>query len=146
MAQNLHNVVVGERGDGKFTWVAKIGDDVVASDANQGYENRKDALQAFFGLFFGIWDESFLTLYGEWQSYAGTAYDVPEGAAEGVPVRLDPITAAKAEKDADAPNYEAEAPTSSEGIVHDVAVASGWEPQTAEEMTVDGPNDNLKGI
>ena len=126
MAQTLHSVVVGERGDGKFTWVAKMGDNVVASDANQGYENRKDALQSFFGLFFGIWDETFLALYGEWQSYAGTGYDLPEGAAEGVPVRLDPLTAAKAEKDADAPNYEA--PTSSDGFVHDVIVPSNNDP------------------
>jgi hypothetical protein len=74
---------VGQRGDGKWTWVIKVGDDVVASDANQGYENEKDCLHSLFGMFFGTWDESYLDLYEKWNSYGGEAQNLPPEAQQG---------------------------------------------------------------
>lgn len=100
---SLHSVHVGERGDGKWSWTVKVGDDIVASDASQGYNNKQDCLHSLFGLWFGTWDESFLDFYTEWQSYAGEAYEVPPEAQAGPPVNIQ-----APHPDADAPDYEAE--------------------------------------
>jgi uncharacterized protein YegP (UPF0339 family) len=99
---------VSQRADGKWQWQIKVGDDVVASDASQGYENKQDALHSLFLIFFGDWNETFLTLYADWQAYAGEAGSLPEGAEDGPPVRVN--TSLPPVNDADGPNYES-APT-----------------------------------
>jgi len=88
---------------GDWRWRVKVGDNIVA-DSAEGYRNKKDCLHSLFGLWFGTWDESFLGLYNEWQSYAGETYDVPPEAQDGPPVHI-----AHPLPDADAPNYEASA-------------------------------------
>lgn len=116
---SLHSMYAGQRGDGKWSWHIKVGDDIVASDAGQGYNNEQDCLHSLFGIFFADWDESFLDWYAKWQSFAGE--NPPEQSPEteeGAPVRIvaaggqldasaqtfkSPFPA----KDADAPNYEA---------------------------------------
>ena len=86
---SLHHMEITDRPDGKHGWQITVGDDIVATDHGQGYNNKQDALHSLFGIFLGTWDTSFLDLYEQWQSYEGTGYDLPEGAAEGVPVRID---------------------------------------------------------
>lgn len=98
MTQNLHSMEMYKNEAGKFGFRIKMGDDVVAGDMHQGYENEKDCLQALFGQFFGEWDETFLGLYNKWQGYAGTAYDIPPEAQEGIPVQV--------RRKADAPDPE----------------------------------------
>lgn len=66
-----HSIETYTRQDGKSGWRALVGDDVVATDGGQGYNNDEDALSGFFGLFFGSWDTSFLGEYDKWQAYAG---------------------------------------------------------------------------
>lgn len=64
---SIHTVESYKReGDNKLGWRVRVGDDVVATDGGQGYENKKDMLDAFFGMYFGTYDESFLELYAEW--------------------------------------------------------------------------------
>lgn len=63
---SIHTVEKYKRPDGKLGWRVRVGDDVVATDGGQGYENKKDMLDSFFGLYFGQYDESFLELYAEW--------------------------------------------------------------------------------
>jgi hypothetical protein len=111
---SLHHVETYETHDGKTGFRIKVGDDIIANDARQGYNNRQDALHSLFGIWFGNWDESFLALYNEWQSYAGEGYEVPPEAQEGAPVHIpqkdsgtgeyadDPITA-KSKRDEDDP-------------------------------------------
>jgi hypothetical protein len=96
MANNLHHVETYETKDDKIGWRVTVGDNIISSDARQGYENEKDALQAFFGQFFGEWDETFLGLYQQWQGYAGTGYEPGVLAQEGVPVRIREDESAKA--------------------------------------------------
>lgn len=100
---NFHTMETYEREDGKRGWRIKVGDEVVATDGGQGYNNEEDALTGLFGVFFGTWDQSFLDLYQKWQGYAGQAqrYDIPPEAQEGVPVRVE----TPKQDDADAPNY-----------------------------------------
>lgn len=86
---SLHHMEITERADGKHGWRITVGDDVVATDHGQGYNNEQDVLHSLFGLFLGTWDTSFLDLYAKWQSYEGEGYDLPEGAEEGVPVRIE---------------------------------------------------------
>lgn len=80
---SLHKIYTGERGDGKWSWHIKVGDDIVASDASQGYNNEQDALHSLFGIFFGTWDESFLDAYARWQSYGGEQSNLPPEAESG---------------------------------------------------------------
>lgn len=68
---SLHTVEDYTREDGKLGWRVRVGGDIVAVDGGQGYENKKDMLQSFFGLFFGTYDESFLELYNEWKPDGG---------------------------------------------------------------------------
>lgn len=72
---SLHTVEDYKREDGKLGWRVTVGEGdnkkVVATDGGQGYENKKDMLQSFFGLFFGTYDESFLELYNEWKPDGG---------------------------------------------------------------------------
>jgi hypothetical protein len=76
----MHTVEPYKREDGKHAWRIKVGDDVVATDGGQGYENRKDMLQSFFGLYFGKYDESFMDLYDEWRPHG--APSTPEEVAD----------------------------------------------------------------
>jgi hypothetical protein len=76
------------RQDGRYGWRINVGDDVVATDGSQGYENKKDALHSLFGVFFGDWDESFLTLYADWQAYHPDQYTKVPGTEDGPPVRI----------------------------------------------------------
>jgi uncharacterized protein YegP (UPF0339 family) len=39
--------------------------DIIAI-SSEGYENRGDMLASFFGVFFGEYNESFLSLYNQW--------------------------------------------------------------------------------
>lgn len=128
---SLHSIEAYQRDDGKWSWRVTVGDDVIASDASQGYERKKDCLHSLFGLWFGTWDESFLALYQEWQSYAGEAYEVPPEAQAGPPVHI-----AASQPDADAPNYEASA-TSPERPTTEAASSAGDAP--APEVTVTNP-------
>ena len=116
---SVHSMEVYQRADSKWSWRVKVGDDVVASDASQGYERKRDCLHSMFGLWFADWNESFLTHYQEWQSYAGEAYEVPPEAQEGPPVRIqtsmpegsaqtDPITARQQRAEDDGPHAVAE--------------------------------------
>lgn len=41
-------------------------EDNIVADCGQGYANRQDMLQSFFGIFFGEYDDSFLALYNQW--------------------------------------------------------------------------------
>lgn len=66
-----HSIETYDREDGKRGWRAKVGDNIVATDGGQGYNNEEDALSGFFNLFFGSWDTSFLGEYEKWQAYAG---------------------------------------------------------------------------
>lgn len=86
---SLHRMELTEREDGKHGWRIMVGDDIVATEHSKGYNNTKDALDALFGIFLGTWDTSFLELYEKWQNYAGTSYDVPDGAIEGAPVHIE---------------------------------------------------------
>lgn len=101
----MHHVEEYKRADGKGAWRITVGGNIVATDAGQGYENRKDLLDALFGIWFGVWDESFLALYQEWTGLGGGQYDIPEGMEEGVPVLTQPKPAPD-----NAPNYEADTP------------------------------------
>lgn len=105
MSERLHEMETYEREDGKRGWRITVGDDVVATDGGQGYNNEEDCLAGLFGLFFGTWDESFLGLYEKWQSYSGQqgSYDTPAGSVEGPPVHMPPKVI-----DVDAPNYQAD--------------------------------------
>lgn len=71
MAENNHSVETYEREDGKRGWRIKSGDDIVATDGGQGYNNEEDALTGLYNIFFGSYDTSFLELYQKWQDYAG---------------------------------------------------------------------------
>jgi hypothetical protein len=73
---STHNIETYQRADSKWSWRINVGGDIVATDGGQGYENKKDMLNSLFGIFFGTFDESFLTLYQEWN---------PEGNNQGVP-------------------------------------------------------------
>lgn len=68
---SLHTVEDYKREDGKLGWRVRVDDNIIATDGGQGYENKKDMLQSFFGLFFGTYDESFLELYNEWKPDGG---------------------------------------------------------------------------
>jgi hypothetical protein len=84
---SIHTVEPYKREDGKLAWRVKVGDDVIATDGSQGYENKKDMLDAFFGMFFGTFDESFLELYSEWNppvTEQDRADDVALNAISGV--------------------------------------------------------------
>ena len=63
---SIHTFEPYKRDDGKHAWRVKVGDDIIATDGGQGYENKKDMLDAYFGMYFGTYDESFLELYAEW--------------------------------------------------------------------------------
>lgn len=117
----LHNVETYERADGKRGWRVRSGDDIVATDGGQGYNNEEDCLAGFFGCFFGEWDMTFLELYQKWQQYDGQSskYTIPPEAMEGPPVRV--------REDADAPNYQADDETPAEA-----AESVVQEPDTAE--------------
>jgi hypothetical protein len=72
---SIHHVEVYVDAAGENRWRINVDDDIVA-DSGEGYKNRKDLLNSLFGIFFGTFDESYLTLYQEWN---------PEGNVEGVP-------------------------------------------------------------
>jgi hypothetical protein len=103
---SLHHVEDYTDDAGETRWRITVGDDVVAVSPD-GYTDRRNALHSLFGIWFGNWDESFLSLYQEWQAFAGEAYEVPPEAQEGAPVHIpqtsshtgeyadDPITAAR---------------------------------------------------
>lgn len=43
----------------------------VVADSGQGYTNKDEMAKSFFGIFFGDYDDSFLTLYNQWNPQAG---------------------------------------------------------------------------
>lgn len=103
---SLHHVETYTDDVGETRWRITVGGEVVAVSPD-GYTDKRNALHSLFGIWFGNWDESFLTLYQEWQAYAGEGYEVPPEAQEGAPVHIpqsephtgeyasDPITAAR---------------------------------------------------
>jgi hypothetical protein len=50
--------------------------DIVAISPG-GYENKRDMMQSFFGVFFGEYNDSFLALYNEWHPELGQ-YDADQ--------------------------------------------------------------------
>jgi len=88
MASNYNHVEHYRRADNKWAWRIKVGANVVATDGGQGYENEIDCLASLFGIWFGTWDESFLSLYEQWQSGGGATYELPPEAQEGAPVHV----------------------------------------------------------
>jgi len=75
-----------KREDGKWAWRITAGKHVIATSGTYEYDSESDCLAGLFGIWFGIWDESFLGLYEKWQSLGGELYDNPPEAQEGVPV------------------------------------------------------------
>lgn len=77
---------------GQTRWRVTTGNEQGTGERNivavspDGYTNERDALSAFFTMFFGTWDESFLEKYDQWQSYAGEA----EKFAESLPPEAKP--------------------------------------------------------
>jgi uncharacterized protein YegP (UPF0339 family) len=98
-------------------WRIKANGHIVA-DSGEGYKNEKDALTALFGIYFGEYDESFLALYSQWQSYEGTPPS-PEAY-----VRREDVLEHE-RRDADAPNYEATQQDSALPVVEVRAEFSG---------------------
>ena len=62
----VHHIETYEA-QGKHFWRITTDDDkVLVADSLGGHDTKHEALKSMFGLFFGDYDESFLTLYAEW--------------------------------------------------------------------------------
>ena len=85
---DLHHMELLECADGTVSW--RISDDDGGMEIlSAGHKNKQQALHHLFGIFLGTWDDSFLAMYEQWQSYAGEDYPLPEGAEAGPPVRIE---------------------------------------------------------
>lgn len=101
-----HTIESYKDASGEWRWRIWAGNkhDIVA-DSGQGYTRERDSLTALFGIYFGQYDESFLEVYGKWQSYAGVEH-VPEPYVKVSPLGSTP--------DAGTPEGEATAQVSAE--------------------------------
>jgi uncharacterized protein YegP (UPF0339 family) len=85
---NANSVELYKRADGKWAWriIARRGnlpDEIIATDGNQGYENKADALHGLFSVFFGTYDTSFLEVHKLW-SESGSE-ETPEAYVRQAP-------------------------------------------------------------
>lgn len=73
MSQHVHSIETYQDTAGEWRWRIMVipgtpggekGD--IVADSAEGYVNKKDMLNALFGIYFTDYDESFLTLYAEW--------------------------------------------------------------------------------
>jgi uncharacterized protein YegP (UPF0339 family) len=77
---STHTIESYTDASGESRWRIKVGGEVIAV-SSEGYTDKRNALGALFGLFFGEYDDSFLALYGEWQTYANVER-TPEPSAK----------------------------------------------------------------
>lgn len=63
---SVHSIETYEDKAGEHRWRIKAGNGAIIADSSEGYKNRVDMLKSLFSIFFGDYDESFLTLYAEW--------------------------------------------------------------------------------
>lgn len=70
MSNQVHEVQAYEDRDNKWRWrivalpVEEVPDIIAVS--SEGYANKSDMIQSFFAVFFGEYNDSFLSMYNEW--------------------------------------------------------------------------------
>lgn len=67
----MHNIETKQDQHGKWHWRIVLynkilGAEFFIAESSEEYTTRKEMLNDLFGLFFGTYDDSFLTLYAEW--------------------------------------------------------------------------------
>jgi hypothetical protein len=78
----VHHINTYEAQDKHF-WRITDEDGNVVADSLKGHDSKLESLKVLFSLFFGDYDESFLTLYAEWNPDAQQGELFPEPATVG---------------------------------------------------------------
>lgn len=84
---SVHSINTFEDKAGEHRWNIRAENGDIIADSSEGYKNRADMLKSLFSIFFGDYDESFLTLYAEWNPEAqqGGLFPEPEHVPAEVP-------------------------------------------------------------
>ena len=64
-----HVIDVYQDARNEYRWRIRAENGSILADSGEGYKNKADCLHGLFGLFFGAYDDTFLTHYAEWQQY-----------------------------------------------------------------------------